>query len=179
MTRLRLLNTDESDISVSIHVSIFFFLDINRKEISVFYKPSFLNIPRNLPPSLLLCLTYCPAVYTYVLVHDAIFLYPCFYLRTTALIASLASALLLLKALAIRHVFQSDGENMSLAVTMKLAKKIFLSQPGELYPVPITGAVSLELVVKWMPGMMREKEWRKTSTSHEIFFIGYFVLMRL
>ena len=49
----------------------------------------------------------------------------------------------------------------------------------QTFDVPITGDVTLEPVVKWLPGMMPGEEWRKTSTSHTVCLIVYFVLTRL
>ena len=99
------------------------FLDIKRREILVFHRPSFLYIPVNLPPSLILCLVCCLSIYTYTLCLDIVFTYPCLTLRTTAQTASLASVGTLVQALAASHVVESDGENINLAVTTKLANE--------------------------------------------------------
>ena len=49
----------------------------------------------------------------------------------------------------------------------------------QIFDIPTTGDVTLEPVVKWLPGILPKEEWTETSTSHTTCLIVYFVLTRL
>ena len=49
----------------------------------------------------------------------------------------------------------------------------------QIFDIPITGDVTLEPVIEWLPEMTPGEEWRKTSTSHTICLIVCFVLTKL
>ena len=49
----------------------------------------------------------------------------------------------------------------------------------QIFDIPITGDVTLEPVVKWLPGIIPKEEWTERGTSHTICLMVYFILTRL
>ena len=49
----------------------------------------------------------------------------------------------------------------------------------QIFDLPTTGDVTLEPVVKWLPGILPNEEWTETSTSHTTCLIVNFILTKL
>lgn len=80
-----------------------------------------------------------------------------------------------------RCVWDRGNGSRHALVTMKpsVSQHTLALRLCQIFDVPITGDVTLEPVIKWLPEMTPGEEWRKTSTSHTICLIVYFVLTRL
>ena len=48
-----------------------------------------------------------------------------------------------------------------------------------IFDIPTTGDVTLEPVVKWLPGILAKEEWTETSISYITCLTVYFVLTRV
>lgn len=80
-----------------------------------------------------------------------------------------------------RCVRDRDTESRHALVSMRpsVPEDTLALRLCQIFEIPTTGDVTLEPVVKWLPGILPKEEWTETSTSHTTRSIMYFVLTRL
>ena len=80
-----------------------------------------------------------------------------------------------------RYVWDRGTESRHTVVSMRpsVPEDTLALRLCQIFDIPTTGDVTLEPVVKWLPGTLPKEEWTETSTSHTVCLMVYFVLTRL